>query len=233
MKTTKVPGKDSFTRALIYALETLTKESTDGRFTTVDLQSKIRDAPYFPKDQQPILFNREKKYPAGHIMLHPVRREGSDDDISREEASSLDPLKGHALTLHFDFNKKPSPKYVQRFGQELNKIFHHDALVNRVRWGGMRQAMAARFAKTLQKKVRKRRESRLQQDTLSDEFSYSRPAETGLDPLTPSSLDQHSPRSTEPAAKDSSDFNPADSSAGENEDHFQDHRERRKRRRCA
>ncbi len=72
---TMVPGEDSFTRALIYALETLVEERTDGRFTTAELLNKIKtDAPHFPKDQNPMLMNREGSHSAGRIMLQPLQR---------------------------------------------------------------------------------------------------------------------------------------------------------------
>lgn len=232
--STKVPGKDSFTSALIYALDALVKERADGRFTTVELLNKIKDAPHFPKDQNPMFFHRERKHSAGCIMLHPLKGNGS-----RREAAELDPLKGHTLTLHFDFSEKPSSTYLETLGRELNDFFERNVGVNQVRWGGMRMrhAMAVRFAKALQATVRKRRESmRLQQATPSDSFTYTTPIVDALDPLTPSSLDQHSPRITEDTAKGSPDFSPADTSVmslsrplgstDESDGHIQDHRQR-------
>ena len=242
--STKVPGHDSFTSALIYALDALVKERADGRFTTVELLNKIKDAPHFPKDQNPMLINREKKHSAGRIMLHPLKGNGSDVELSRREAAEHDPLKGHALTLHFDFSEKPSSTYLETLGRELNDFFERNVGVNQVRWGGMRQAMAVRCAKFLQARARKRRESmRLQQASPSDSFSYTNLNENALDPLTPSSLDQHSPRSAELTAKGSPNFDPADTSVmslprplgstDESDGHIQDHRQRRKRRRLA
>ncbi|CAD6590615.1 MAG: hypothetical protein ASARMPREDX12_004603 [Alectoria sarmentosa] len=244
MGSTKVPGKDSFTSALIYALETLVEEREDGRFTTVELLNKIKvDAPHFPKDQTPMLINREKKFSAGRIMLHPLQREGSEDELCHKEAASLDPFKGHALTLHFDFSEKPSQIYLEMLGRELNEFFQRNVGVNRVRWGGMRQSMVVIAAKSFQAKLRRNRRAnmRLQPADSSAGFSQTRPGENAPDPLTPSSLDQHSPRIMEPAAQGSPVFNPADlgdmslprplDSNDESEGHVQDHRGRHKRRR--
>ena len=243
MGFTKVPGKDSFTSALIYALEILVDEREDGRFTTVELLNKIKDAPHFPKDQNPMLINREKKFSFGRIMLHPLRREGSDDESSRKEAASIDPSKGHALTLHFDFSEKPTSTYIEMFGRELNEYFQRNVGVNQVRWGGMKQSMAARAVQRFQQSLRNRRASmRLQQAASSAGIAPATLAGNGLDPPTPSSLDQYSPRITEPAAQGSPVFNPTDISAlfprpldsnDESEGHTQDHRHRRKRRRSA
>lgn len=244
MGFTQVPGKDSFTRALIYALEALVTERADGRFTTVALLNKIKtDAPHFPKDQNPMLINREKKFSAGRIMLHPLQKAGSDEESSQKEAASLDPLKGHALTLHFDFSEKPSSTYIEMLGRELNEFFERNVGVNRVRWGGMRPSMVARAAKSFQARLRRNRRAsmRLQEANSNAGFSHTRPAESALDPLTPSSSDQHSPRHTGPAATGSPVFTSAHFSAmsfprpldsnEESEDHIEESGGRRKRRR--
>ncbi|CAL8574966.1 hypothetical protein XPA_000912 [Xanthoria parietina] len=72
--TTKIPGPESFTTALIFALKELVKEKDEGRFTTDELLRKIKtDAPNFPKDQTPAMSNRDNKHSsAGRIMLHPT-----------------------------------------------------------------------------------------------------------------------------------------------------------------
>ena len=239
MGFTKVPGEDSFTAALIYALKTLVEERQDGRFTTVELLNKIKsEAPHFPKDQRPTLINREKEksFSAGRIMLHPLARKGSDDESSRKEAASLDPLKGYIMTLHFDFGAKPPATYIEMLGRELNDIFARNVGVNRVRWGGMRQSLVALAAKKFQNRLRKRRASmRLEQANSGASFSHERLAENLQDLLTPYSSDQHSPRITEPATIGSPVFNPLRrplDSNDESEGNVEDNRARRKRRRC-
>ena len=239
------PGKDSFTRALIYALKALVEKRPDGRFTTVELLNKIKEAPHFPEKQNPTLSDREKKGSAGRIILHPLPGTGSDGALSRRKAASLLPFMGRTLTLHFDFSEKPSGDYVERFGRELNEFFQLNVGANRVRWGGMRQAMAARYAKYFQAQLKRNRtgSTRLQPATADDGPSSARPAENPLDFPTPSSVDQHSPRSTEPGVKGSPELDPADISAmpvprsmdsnDQSEGHIQDHRERHKRRRIS
>ena len=239
------PGKDSFTRALIYALKALVEERPDGRFTTVELLNKIKVAPDFPKNQIPTLSDREKKGSAGRIMLHPLQGTGPDGALSQKETTNLIPFIGRTLTLHFDFREKPSGDYVERFGRDLNDFFQLNVGVNRVRWGGMRQAMAARYARYFQAQLKRNRSgsTRLQPAIAGDVSSSARPAENSLDFPTPSSVDQHSPRSTELAVKGSPEFDPADISAmhlprsidsiDDSESHVQDHGERRKRRKVA
>ena len=245
MGVTMRPGKDSFTRALIYSLKALVKKRPDGRFTTVELLNEIKDAPEFPKDQNPTLSNREKKGSTGRIMLHPLQGIDPAGALSRREAANLPSFEGHTLTLHFDFSEKPSQDYLDRFGRELNDFHRLNLGVNRVRWGGMRQAMFARYARLFRAQLKRNRSgtTRLQPANAGDGPSYSRPAEDSLDPPTPCSADQHSPRSTEPAVKGSPEFDLADISAmplprsidsnDESEGHTQDHGKPRKRRKFA
>ena len=156
--TTKVPGKDSFTRALIYALESLVKQRADGRFTTVELLNQIKtNAPDFPKDQNPKLLNREKENSAGRIVLHPLRKEGSDNNLSPTGAANLNPLKKHTLTLHFEFPGMPLPAYTETFGRELNDCFARNVGVIGVRWGGIKQSMVALAAKSFKEAGRRKR----------------------------------------------------------------------------
>ena len=242
MGVTMRPGKDSFTRALIYALKALVEKRPDGRFTTVELLNKIKEAPEFPKDQNLTLSDREKKGSAGRIMLHPLQGRDSDGALPRRKAASLLPFIGRTLTLHFDFSEKPSEDYVERFGRELNEFFELNVGVNRVRWGGMRQAMFARYARYFRAQLKRNRSgsTRLQPASAGSGSSSVRPAENSLDFPTPCSVDQYSPRSTEPAVKGSPEFDPADISAmplpgsidsnDESEGQTQDHGERRKRR---
>ena len=239
------PGKESFTRALIYALNALVEKRPDGRFTTVELLNKIKDAPDFPKDQNPTLSDREKKGSAGRIMLHPLRGTGPDGALSQRKAADLIPFIGRTLTLHFDFSEKPSGDYVERFGRGLNDFFQLNVGVNRVRWGGMGQAMAARYARYFQAQLKRNRSgsTRLQPATAGDGSSSAKPGANSLDFPTPCSVDQHSPQSTEPAAKGSPELNTANispmplprslDSNEESEGDTQDHGEGRKRRKIA
>ena len=217
MGTTKVPGHDSFTSALIWALKSLVKEKENGRFTTVELRNKIKaDAPDFPKDQNPVLVPRLKHPSTIRIMLHPLQRQGlneqgSVNQPSQKEAESLDPFKRYTLTLHFDFGDKPSPIPIETIGRELNGVFRRiNVGVNRIRWGGRKQSMVARAAKSFQKTLEKNRRANLKlpEVILPSTFPDTQESENALDPLspyplTPYSSDQHSPRSTEAATKGS------------------------------
>ena len=148
LSSTRVPGKDSFTSALIFALEALVKEKPGGRFTTVELLNKIKlDAPDFPKDQNPVLSDREGDTSAGRIMLHPLQKEEPNAQTSPKEPPSPDPAKRHSLTLHFDFEQKPPSAHIEKLGLELNSVFERNTFcVNGVRYGGMQSGGGTLFA---------------------------------------------------------------------------------------
>ena len=204
MGTTKVPGPDSFTSALIYALEALVKEK--GRFTTVELLGKItKDAPKFPKDQKPVLSDRREDEPAGRIMLHPLERnqgDGASNASASGNDNNLDAFKRRTVTLHIDFCNKPSHADIERLGNQLNKTFERYILgVNGVRWGGMKQSALARALRGFQAGPKRRRASSGQLQAASD-AGGSPSGSNGDDSafLTPSPSNGDSPRPLEPTA---------------------------------
>lgn len=208
LNTTPVPGPDSFTSALIYALKELVREK--GRFTTVELIRKIQfDAPDFPKNQTPILSNRKDGVQAGRIMLHPLhksQKDGSQTELPSEENKNPYPFSRQTVTLHFEFAEKPSHANVQLLGRQLNNIFELYKLgVNRVRWGGMKQSAFARVMGSFQASLaRSRRASLNRQLAALDIGATPLWAEKNSELLTPSSSSQHSPRALDFAATGSS-----------------------------
>ena len=174
MHGTPVPGKDSFTSALVYALTALREEKEGGRFTTVELLNKIKsDAPSFSREQIPVLSDRKDLTLAGRIMLHPITSGGSISASQRKDILSPDLTKRHTLTLHFDFDNRPNQKEFEKFCLELNGIFERSTFgVHHVRWGGMRSAFAI-AAKMFQRSLDR---SRHFQHAESGRFQQSRPA---------------------------------------------------------
>ena len=174
MAATPIPGKNSFTSALIYALETLVKEQQGGRFTTVELLRKIKeDAPHFPKHQTPVLSEREEKTFPGRIMLHPLQKGDSKSHSrrpltrqrSRSDTSEESCTIRHTLTLHFDFSNKPPWSHIERLGLGLNDSLERNTVgVGRIRWGGL-HSIVARAAKTWMATVEQRRTQRQRAST--------------------------------------------------------------------
>ena len=204
MATTPIPGQNSFTSALIFALETLVEEQ--GRFTTVELLRKIKnDAPSFPKDQNPVLSSRKKNgSSSGRIMLHPLEKaqriQENGSALSSGEDTELDIFKRQTMTLHFDFCDKPSHAKVKALGQHLNHVFETDNLgVNRVRWGGMKQSAAGRAFGILQRSLHRRRSASMEQSQAASDAGGSPSGSNGDDSalLTPSPSNGDSPRTLE------------------------------------
>lgn len=176
MGKTPVPGPDSFTSALTWALEALVEEKGDqeGRFTTDELLRKIQhDAPDFPEGQEPVLSNRKPgDTSAGRIMLHPLDRNGTKAQSPAKEGTSLDldQAKRQTLTLHLDFAEKPSNVSIETLGYQLNGIFDPNTLgVNRVRFGSLRSSVFNRATKRFAAVAeRHRRSSGRQQQPFMD-----------------------------------------------------------------
>lgn len=207
MATTPVPGQDSFTSALIYALEALVEEK--GRFTTVELLRKIKkDAPNFPKDQIPVLSDRKDDVQAGRIMLQPLQKiqeGGSRAGLSLDSDTNLHALKRQTVTLHIDFSNKPSHTDIEILGQQLNQIFerYYNLGVNGVRWGGIKQSPGFRAMGSFLASLKRRRASTGQQQPTSDIDSLEL-QQAQVDPFLPtpyaSSSNGDSPGPTDFAA---------------------------------
>ncbi|KAL8724920.1 MAG: hypothetical protein Q9181_006620 [Wetmoreana brouardii] len=174
--------------ALIWALKELKEKKPGGRFTTDELVREIKhNAPNFPKDQKPVLSDRDNGACAGRIILHPLPRAGSDNEISPSGRTSPDLRERHSVTLHLNFPRKPAITTIERFGEELNYIFEHNAFgVDRVRWGGIRQSMAGQATEIFLK-----RWSDLQRQRLLQGREFVPTTPVGLP--TPSSSAQRSP----------------------------------------
>ena len=202
--STKPPGKDSFTSALIYALEKLVDERPDGRFTTIDLLQVIQyEAPYFPRGEQTAMISdRQKNTSGGRIVLHPLQKEGPITPATPEEG---DPAKRHTVTLHLDFRDKPAKANIKDLGEELNRFFElHRLGLNRIRWGGMqcRQATVARAARrwlAMVEQPRKKRERSISILNLSEGRLSPNP------PYTPASMARFSDQSPTYSNSPSSD----------------------------
>ncbi|KAL9616014.1 MAG: hypothetical protein Q9160_009066, partial [Pyrenula sp. 1 TL-2023] len=99
-KTTSFPGKNSFTSALIWALQELAKEDPPSPFSTCKLRLKIaEEAPYFSEieDQSPLLYPREPSSDRftsdEHIMIEILKQSADGRDevlgISRQDDNQV------------------------------------------------------------------------------------------------------------------------------------------------
>lgn len=127
-KTTPSPGPESFTTALIWALTKLEVEQK--RFTVSELSRKIRGAPGFPKNQEPVQFDRAY-HAIERIVLAPL------DDIKDGPATS--DTKPHGLLhLNFILAEAPSQKMIKKLAKALDLALKKEQLpIDRIAWGGL------------------------------------------------------------------------------------------------
>jgi hypothetical protein len=70
--TARLPGKESFTTALIWALRAFADESEEDGFTTSQLYSKILKAPNFPSEEQTPTLSERRGHCSRRLMLAPL-----------------------------------------------------------------------------------------------------------------------------------------------------------------
>ncbi len=136
--STPPPGDESFTSALIWALESLVEE---GRFTTNQLANIITEAPKFPKNQRPVISNRNRNNNAspGRIMLYPLRKATSNVQNPSKEDTLDDLARRQILSLDFEFDAKPTETQIGHLAEKINEMFEYSSVkVNGIRWGHMR-----------------------------------------------------------------------------------------------
>jgi hypothetical protein len=142
---TPSPGEESFTRALIWALEKLAVQSpsraapqASPMFTTSKLAKMICDAPKFRQDQSPLLTTRDVDT-WQHIILAPLPRDGvSTPSVQDEDEDEDDKPIPESLSLTFHFKTKPDEMELKKLADDLKKFMKlHDTSLHKVQWGGM------------------------------------------------------------------------------------------------
>lgn len=97
-----------------------------------ELSCKIREAPGFPFDQVPALFNRAP-CAIERIMLSPL-----EDTKDTPAAPSETTVPQELLQLNFSFAKHPSSEVIEELAKAIDKALIKAQLpVNRVAWGGL------------------------------------------------------------------------------------------------
>lgn len=156
---TQPPGPDSFTKALIWALEDLRKEPKC-RFSTAELQRRIKDAPKLPPSQQPPLANRTNDT-LPHIIITPYTKEDEIDNGSISSVPEDDIVK---VSQYFDIRfhaDEISDSLIEKTAVALNKLISRDSdsylEVDRISYLGsdsVRWALVQRVGKSWLGRVR-------------------------------------------------------------------------------
>lgn len=131
------PGDESFTTALIWALEELLKSQR--RFTVAQLSRKIREAPNFPKDQVPVQLDRCYRT-IERMVLAPLAKTDENTEATSNDPKSTEDNQGH-LSLNFVLDKAPSTSIVVTLAKALHHAMRkHELPVKRIAWGGFQLA---------------------------------------------------------------------------------------------
>ena len=135
--TTPLPGKESFTSALIWALQ----ELADARacFMSSELLQKILDAPNFPRDGQVPCMTTRGPQCVRKLILEPMASEaeewGSSIEGRRDEASES--FK-YCLNLQLLLPDAPEEKDIKRMCDSFRElILSHRFFAHQILWQGL------------------------------------------------------------------------------------------------
>lgn len=149
---TRSPGKQSFTSALIWALEKLAQQppreasQASPMFTTSKLAKKISECPDFPEEQNPSLTTRDIEA-WQHIILAPLPADGaasltpapnSEHEDEDEEEDENDKPNDQFLSLTFHFkHKQDESELLKKLADHLKKFMKVEPSLHKVQWGGL------------------------------------------------------------------------------------------------
>lgn len=135
--TTPLPGKDSFTSALIWALEELADEGA--RFMSSELLEKILKAPNFDRDGQVPCMNARGPHCVRKLILEPMSSE-PENPHSRPEGrrdEQSEPFK-YCLNLQFLLPDAPTDGEIERMCKSLRElIMSHRFYARQILWQGL------------------------------------------------------------------------------------------------
>lgn len=138
---TAVPGPNSFTSGLIWALSQLAKERD--MFTTSELTNKIKEKPGFPFDQDPVLKEKNGNASRKRIVLAPLSIDRPTDQASDRRCTNQ---SGDRVLLHlkFMFEDYPKERQLKNLVNAVDTMVFDQDIVCDVKWGGMHAEFEAR-----------------------------------------------------------------------------------------
>jgi hypothetical protein len=133
----RLPGKESFTRALIWALEELADEK-DG-FTTSRLYSKILIAPDFPHHEQTPVLSERRGDCLKRLVLAPLEAPPNKEQQEEPKTPPLEKFSFEcSLTLQLLFPKLPNTADVEEMCNGFKELVRTGELkANQIIWRGM------------------------------------------------------------------------------------------------
>ncbi|KAK9788202.1 hypothetical protein AB5N19_02982 [Seiridium cardinale] len=136
--TTRKPGKESFTSALIWSLSELVKQ---GSFSTQELLRSIQnDAPDFPQEQSPRLSERQPSSQR-KIMFAPLTEEyvkQAKEASESDDEEDLNQEMRQDLLLRFGFGQEITEPMVKEIASNMQRLVHdRDIKAKTVSWEGI------------------------------------------------------------------------------------------------
>jgi hypothetical protein len=137
-KETTLPGENSFTTALIWALKTLEKNRKS--FTTQELQAMIMEAPNFPGKQfVPLLQHNEPR--DQRLVLAPL---ATDSDTTPLNFAVSTPtsheLPQDYLDLRLWYLNRPDEEEIKNLASQFGKLMKEgDISATRIGWLGLKE----------------------------------------------------------------------------------------------
>lgn len=130
---TEMPGPNSFTSALIWALKSLVKSKPS--FTTQQLLRKINaEAPHFPRDQHALIEERGEDATSCYrkLVLAPLSKPGEnvEKELPQEDEKPKPQIK-HYLDLRFFYDKPPTKDEILRLSQSLKEMIASERITAR------------------------------------------------------------------------------------------------------
>lgn len=131
--TTPEPGPNSFTSALIWALEKLAAEEG---FTASELLRKITCAPNFPKNQVPVQCDRDKPS-LRKIVISPLLEHGNQQREAAAKKLSVSAECPEFLDLRVSLSHHPTEDDITSIAQTLKGLITTKSLpaVQQIAWG--------------------------------------------------------------------------------------------------
>lgn len=126
-ETTRGPGEQSFTSALVWALEQLAEKAAP--FSTAELRAKIMNYEPFPKDQMPVLSGRREPLENITISVKGSKQEGMELAPTTSEREAQMERCEH-IDLRFHFNDKVHNHHIEHTAEGLKDLLQH----GRSRW---------------------------------------------------------------------------------------------------
>ncbi|PQE30538.1 homeobox domain containing protein [Rutstroemia sp. NJR-2017a WRK4] len=149
--TTRKPGPNSFTTALIWALKEMIRRKPGKRFSTQELLSQIYKAPNFPDNQSPRLIEGGLTPCLRKIVLGPVDFEhGLEYD--EEDSAPSQKVTQNFLNLRFAFDRAITTKTVKGLAKDISHLMsQRDLGISTVLWEGINSARADLTARDIQR----------------------------------------------------------------------------------